>query len=296
MQELLPVFLECDSINYLRYASFYLETIQKLPQDYTEIYKEFIKGKFAVKTKKGSFNAVSLDMKLDQTMQCSKKSTSGIIGQSRQTSYVTEWELVYYETLAISNIFTSIASHGLGFRETDLHHELSGSLTKVLSDSVDKVFNFLLERNNPYDVKGTTKLHHFTTGHIVFDEHAKRLLSFFDHGQANYFEFCKEGYINKTKILSDRITKNQLPLFQSNRKDAIKAVPNKEKLLLKTQGMIQKELDIARSRYISMKDILNFNLSETSILFDGDFTSKPHKHVLVSELEKYITEPCEYLE
>ena len=60
--------------------------------------------------------------------------------------------------------------------------------------------------------------------------------------------------------------------------------------------MIQNELDIARSRYISMKDILNFNLSETSILFDGDFTSKPDKHVLVSELEKYITEPCEYLE
>ena len=96
--------------------------------------------------------------------------------------------------------------------------------------------------------------------------------------------------------MSDRITKNQLPLFQSNRKNANKAVPNKEKLLLKTQGMIQKELDIARSRYISMKDILNFNLSETSVLFDGDFTSKPDKHVLVSELEKYITERCEYLE
>ena len=96
--------------------------------------------------------------------------------------------------------------------------------------------------------------------------------------------------------MSNRITKNQLPLFQSNRKDANKTVPNKEKLLLKTQGLIQKELEIARSRYISLKDILNFNLSETSILFDGDFTSKPGKHVLVSELEKYITEPCEYLE
>ena len=127
VQELLPVFLECDSINYLRYASFYLETTRKLPQDYPEIYKEFIKGKFAVKTNKGSFNAVSLNMKLEQTIQRSKKSTSGIIGQSRQTSYVTEWELVYHDILAISNIFTSITSHSLGFRETDLHHELSGS-------------------------------------------------------------------------------------------------------------------------------------------------------------------------
>ena len=141
-----------------------------------------MKGKFFVKTKTGSFNAVSPDMKLEQTIQRSKKSTSGIIVQSKQTSCVTEWELVYHEILGISNIFTSITSHGLGFRETDLHHELSGSLTKVLSDSVDKVSNFLLERNNPYEVKETTKLHHFTTGHIVFDEHTKCLLSFFDHG------------------------------------------------------------------------------------------------------------------
>ena len=73
VQELLPVFLECDSINYLRYASFYLETMRKLPQDNPEIYKEFIKGKFAVKTEKGSFNAVSPDMKLEQTIQRSKK-------------------------------------------------------------------------------------------------------------------------------------------------------------------------------------------------------------------------------
>ena len=85
VQEVLPLFLECDSINYLRYASFYLQTMRKLPQDYPEIYKEFMKGKFAVKTKKGRFNAVSPDIKLEQTIQRSKKSTSGIIGQSRQS-------------------------------------------------------------------------------------------------------------------------------------------------------------------------------------------------------------------
>ena len=70
-------------------------------------------GKFVVKTKKGSSNAVLLDMKLEQTIQRSKKSTSGIIGQSKQTSY--------HEIIAVSNIFTNITSHGLGFRETDLH-------------------------------------------------------------------------------------------------------------------------------------------------------------------------------
>ncbi|KAG1673999.1 Proton-coupled amino acid transporter 1 [Nymphon striatum] len=48
-----------------------------------EIYNEFMKGNFVIKTKPGSFNAVSPDMKLEQTSQ------SGIIGQTRKASYVT---------------------------------------------------------------------------------------------------------------------------------------------------------------------------------------------------------------
>ena len=49
MQNLLPVFRECDSINYLRYAFWYVEEMRKLPQDHPEIYEKFIQGHFVVK-------------------------------------------------------------------------------------------------------------------------------------------------------------------------------------------------------------------------------------------------------
>ena len=83
-QKLLPVFREKDNINYLRYASFYAEKMRKLPIEYPDIYKEFMKGKFDVKTQIGNFNGVSPDMNLEQTIQRSKKSAAGIIGQTRQ--------------------------------------------------------------------------------------------------------------------------------------------------------------------------------------------------------------------
>ena len=73
MQNLLPVFRECDSINYLRYAFWYVEKMRKLPQDHPEIYEMFIQGHFVVKQNSGEFNAVALDMKLEQTIQRSKK-------------------------------------------------------------------------------------------------------------------------------------------------------------------------------------------------------------------------------
>ena len=89
-QKLLPVFREKDNINYLRYASFYAEKMRKLTIEYPDIYKEFMKGKFDVKTQIGNFNGVSPDMNLEQTIQRSKTSAAGIIGQTRQLSYVTE--------------------------------------------------------------------------------------------------------------------------------------------------------------------------------------------------------------
>ena len=44
------------------------------------MYKEFIKGKFVVKTQIGNVNGVSPDMKLEQTIKRSKKSAADIIG------------------------------------------------------------------------------------------------------------------------------------------------------------------------------------------------------------------------
>ena len=53
----------------------------------------FMSGYFVLQQINGSFNAVSPDMKLKQSIQISQKSVHGIIGQTRKSKYVTEWEL-----------------------------------------------------------------------------------------------------------------------------------------------------------------------------------------------------------
>ena len=102
-------------------------------------------GKFVVKPQIGNFSGVFPDMKLEQTIQKSKKSAAGIISQTRQLSYVTEWELIYHEVLAISNVYENITSAGLSFRETNLHHELGGSLYKLMNESVNKTYRFIFK-------------------------------------------------------------------------------------------------------------------------------------------------------
>ena len=58
VQALLSIFCESDSINYLRYESWYMEEMRKLPLKHPEVYQEFMIGKFVVKTIRGYSNAV----------------------------------------------------------------------------------------------------------------------------------------------------------------------------------------------------------------------------------------------
>ena len=34
VEKLLPIFQQCDSINYLRYANFYLEKLRQIPDEF----------------------------------------------------------------------------------------------------------------------------------------------------------------------------------------------------------------------------------------------------------------------
>ena len=105
-------------------------------------------------------------MKLEQTIQRSKKSQSGIIGQTWQNNYVTKWEMIYHEILNISNSFQGItSSNKLSFGETDQYHKLGGSIWTLLNESTRKLKTSLAERGNPNLVTlwSMTKLHHFTT-------------------------------------------------------------------------------------------------------------------------------------
>ena len=169
--------------------------MRQLPDEFPEIYDHFKNGEFVAKGKSGTFNADSPDMKLEQTIQRSKKSQPGIIGQTRQKNYVTEWELVYHEIFQISNLFHGITSSRLSFRETDLHHELY----LVTSSSI-------------------TKHHHFTTGQCVNENDANRIISIIEDGNKQYAKYREECFVKKEKKLSHTIKKNILPSFEPGQK------------------------------------------------------------------------------
>ena len=94
------MFLGADAIHYLRYGSFYLETLKSLQYEHPQLFSALAQGDFVIKTERGRSNAVAVDMKLEQTIQRSAKSAGGIIGKSKTVDYVTKWSIIYHNVLA----------------------------------------------------------------------------------------------------------------------------------------------------------------------------------------------------
>ena len=94
-------------------------------------------------------------------------------------------------------------------------------------------------------------------------------------GRKVILNFENEGFVDKTKALTNVIKKKLLPSFELKSKESTKSKPSKENLKAKLQE-------------ISVQGILQFDLVP-SVLFEGDFTAKPEKHFSTTELEKLLS-------
>ena len=126
------------------------------------------------------------------------------------------------------------------------------------------------------------------TGQCVPEEVSVRLLNFFENGKEGYTNFRKERCIEKNKKLSDTINRVNLPAFNPKYKSMPVTTNTTSKSAIKELTQAQRLIDIARSRMIPMTELLKFDMGIQNSLFDGEFTAKPDKFLLVSELEKSL--------
>ena len=175
--------------------------------------------------------------------------------------YVSEWEVIYHEVLAITNAFRQLTKSNLGSQETKIHHELTGNYSKVFNNQVQNVLSFVRARGNPYFPTALLQLHNFVTKVRAPDNALKRLVGFYDNGKANYEVFRKERFIDKTKALMDVIKQEKHPEFIPTKKKTQKVTTkNPSADLVKEVSNFQKTIDVARSRGITMSEILQHDL------------------------------------
>lgn len=290
VEDLLPLFAAFDSTNYLRWCSLYLEDMHQLPQTNPVIYEAFSDGKFVVKRTPGKFKAVGADMALEQTINKSQKSASGIIGRTKQKQYVARWELIYHEMLAVTNLYRELSGANMTSYDLDVNRAFNTPTTENDERNIQSILIVIERTENPFSVPTPEpKLHNILTREIMTEDIRKQMLNVQTIGEAAYNKFRKERFLEKTVRFGEPIHRINLKTFQSlcNKSKTLKYRPKSSD---DHEGQMQRLLEVSKTRGRKMEDLVAYDLSSTSPLFYADgLMTQARKSTMVVELEKNLT-------
>lgn len=293
VEAMLPYFAVFNCNNYLRWCSLYLEDMKKLSETAPDVKEQFEAGRFVVKRSLIPFSAVAADLCLEQTINRSAKSSGGIIGSTKKKEFVTRWNIIYHELLAVDQLFREICGVQLNNTELNVNHSFSHRQTQSGDLNVGKMISYILKHENPFVIGDASelRLHNILTKAIMPEDIRRDLISVQTVGEEIYSELRKERFVAKSKRLSDVIHRSNIKTFANVGQKASVVSNTRQKLDKKEQGFAQKKLDIARERGYSTNEIFRYDLVKTSYLFDGnELMVKPQKHELVKVLESKLTE------
>jgi hypothetical protein len=96
--------------------------MKKLPDTAPLIHDNFMAGRFVVKRSSTPFSAVAADMCLEQTINRSSKTSGGIIGNTKRKEYVTRWNIIHHELMAVNETFRDVTGVQLNNTELTVNH------------------------------------------------------------------------------------------------------------------------------------------------------------------------------
>ena len=294
--ELCVIFTGGDGVNYQRCCSFYHELLKNLKKSHPGLFAEFMQGNFVVTTSDGTFNSVAADMKLEQSIQRSSKSSKGIIGQTRSIGYVTEWCLNYHEILAIKNTFQSIINPYNSSSETHVHHELSKSKILQTNTAIEKIKDFIKHRENPYKLSISSKqLKNISSQVVLHPDVAIKQLQFFELSSSKFNDFRKSVYVDQFALLQDTIHQFKLlPVDFAIEASTSDSKQNKNSV--KELRHSTKVFNIVSERLGSPQKAIQYDITSYNSLFDGCcMTPCTGKSDMIVEIEAHLREE-HYLE
>ena len=159
-----------------------------------------------------------------------------------------------------------------------------------VNTNVSMLAEFVRIRGNPFQCQqGDEKLKNFVTQIEAEKEVAKVRCSFLSDTQEEYAEFRKAAYVDKSRLLSDKITMfNLKPIdyidTQASDQELTKVAKKSEKL----SRLAMKILMIAKDKADELEYVLQHDITSYNYLFNGSTMTKTSKSQLISLLKAYL--------
>ena len=144
-------------------------------------------------------------MCLEQTINRSSKGKG--IGVTKRKDFVSMWNLIYHEMLAVSSLSRTISGIKLKHGELAVSNEFTKAETDRQECNITNMIKYVLSIENATCVSNNTerRLHNIFTQEILPNDISQDLKNVFQIGTALYKDFRIKRFLDKTEKLSDSI-------------------------------------------------------------------------------------------
>lgn len=162
VKQMLPYFFAAGHVNYARYASYYIRSMQKLPK---AVQEKFMAGEHVMRHQKGVFNGIWSDMHIETTFMRHGKGPRGLVGITLKPKAVKQWSLSLHACSQILQDLEEMRNRNNCKDQLKHKEELPG---RIRSDSQDrnKIREKLATMIHPLEVQEGKQMVNIYTGAV----------------------------------------------------------------------------------------------------------------------------------
>eukprot|EP00794_Sanderia_malayensis_P001481 gene1481-1638_t len=252
IHDLLPWMFALDCFNYSRWLSVHYRDMSELLLKHPDLFKEFENGSFVAHKTKRLFSAIALDQAHEQ-VNAIVKGEGGAIGLTENPAALRRWMVGGPELARMVKEFENVTFE----QESQKHHEQKPAIQAAFAKDVSKLVATIDELSNPFreDGENLTALHtkDIMNEDVVFTVRNARNL-----GEMQCKKFFKERLKEKTKPLTDAITKNNFSTFNIKEKKVISKDKTKVTVLKEDCALFSRLYIACQNRDGNLEDFFRF--------------------------------------
>ena len=290
LHDLCPLFFAFDHVNYARYTSVYLMTLENLENTHPGATELLKRNGFSVARSAVPKCRNPVDITIEQTINKQAKCQGVIVGFSRNYAAYYRWCTTRHYRAKYAAAIFDLAD--LTSDENAFHKETSQSHMQKNETDVKRTEEAISSFTNPFGTEqNCNELYCLSSGVPVKEEVANDLLNVMKKGKLCFDEFVEDRLVDRTVSFHSPIKRNKLKTFAASEvKKTIKSSQNKMTQIRAERNIFAQLVLLAVQNDIDLEMTLSYPLGPVpwSLATADGMPVKTDKSKLLHFLESHI--------
>ena len=224
----------------------------ELPLKHPAVYAEFHNGSFVVHKTKRLFSSIALDHAHEQ-VNAVVKGEGGAVGLTENPAALRRWMVAGPELARMVEEFEGVISAS----ESQNHHENKPAIQSAFAKDVVSLVSSFEELGSPFKETGEDHIA-LHTKDVMNEDVVRAVRTARQLGEQQFKAFLKERLEDKTKLLTDTLKKNNLPIFNVQEKKLVSKDMAKVTVLKEDCGLFSRLYIACQNREGNLEDFFKF--------------------------------------